>query len=127
MKLPNPENAYIPLHKLNNYLLSKMHSIGKWKAGFFLSFGFDAKNVDELERHLIAIAQSEDVKEVIPSAHGTKYVVDGLLQAADGRSVQIRTVWVIDVGEDRPRFVTAYPLPANSWEVHYGPRIRYSC
>lgn len=110
MKLPNREKAYIPLPKLHNYLLSKIHSIGKWKAGFFLSLGFDATNVDELERHLIAIAHSEDVREVIPSAHGTKYVVDGLLQAPDGRSVQMRTVWIIDVGEDRPRFVTAYPL-----------------
>ena len=110
MKLPNREKAYIPLPKLHNYLLSKMHSIGKWKAGFFLSCGFDAKNVNELERHLIAIAQSEDVREVIPSAHGTKFVIDGLLQTLDGRSVQIRTIWIIDGGEDRPRFVTAYPL-----------------
>jgi len=110
MKLPHREEAYIPSPKLHNYLLSKIHSIGKWKAEFFLSLGFDATNVDELERHLIAIAHSEDVSEVISSAQGTKYVVDGLLQAPDGRSVQMRTVWIIDVGEDRPRFVTAYPL-----------------
>jgi hypothetical protein len=110
MKLPNREKAYIPLPKLHNYLLSKIHSIGKWKAGFFLSLGFDATKADDLERHLIAIAHSEDVREVMSSTHGTKYVVDGLLQAPDGRSVQMRTVWIIDVGEDRPRFVTAYPL-----------------
>jgi len=95
---------------LGNHGLCPWGSIGKWKAGFFLSLGFSATNVDELKRHLIAIAHSEDVREVIPSAHGTKYVVDGLLQAPDGRSVQMRTIWIIDVGEDRPRFVTAYPL-----------------
>ncbi len=77
---------------------------------FFRSLGFDAANVDELEKHLISIAHSEDVREVMPSAHGTKYVVDGILQAPDGRLAQVRTVWIIDVGEDRPRFVTAYPL-----------------
>ncbi len=110
MKLPNREKAYIPLPKLHNYLLSKIHSIGKWKAGFFLSLGFDATKVDELERDLVAIAHSEDISEVIPSVHGTKYVVDGLLQAPNGRSVQMRTVWIIDAGEDQPRFVTAYPL-----------------
>lgn len=110
MKIPHREKAYIPSPKLHNYLLSKVHSIGKWKAGFFLSLGFDVTNVNELERHLIAIAHSVEVREVIPSAHGTKYVIDGLLQALDGRSVQVRTVWIIDVGEDRPRFVIAYPL-----------------
>ena len=92
MKLPNREKAYIPSPKLHDYLLSKIHSIGKWKATFFLSLGFDATTVDDLERHLIAIAQSKDVREVTPSAHGTKYVVDGLLRAPDGRSVQMRTV-----------------------------------
>ena len=110
MKLPHREKAYIPSPKLHDYLLSKLHSIGKWKAGFFRSLGCDATNVDELEQHLISIAHSEDVREVIRSAHGTKYVVDGLLQAPDGRLVQVRTVWITDVGEDRPRFVTAYPL-----------------
>ncbi|OGP75365.1 MAG: hypothetical protein A2V86_00975 [Deltaproteobacteria bacterium RBG_16_49_23] len=110
MKLPHREKAYIPSPKLHDYLLSKIHSIGKWKAGFFRSLGFDATNVDELEQHLIAIAHSEDVREAMPSAHGTKYVVDGIIQAPDGRLVRMRTVWIIDVGEDRPRFVTAYPL-----------------
>ena len=110
MKLPYREKAYIPAPKLGDYLLSKTHSIGKWKAGFFRSLGFDATNVDELEQHLISIAYSEDVREVMPSAHGTKYVVDGLLQAPNSRLVRVRTVWIIDVGEDRPRFVTAYPL-----------------
>jgi hypothetical protein len=110
MKIPNREKAYIPSPKLHDYLLSKIHSIGKWKAAFFLSLGFDATTVDDLERHLIAIAQSEDVREVTPSAHGTKYVVDGSLQAPDGRLVQMRTVWIIDADEDRPRFVTAYPI-----------------
>lgn len=75
MKLPHRERAYIPSPKLHDYLLSKIHSIGKWKSGFFHSLGFDATNVDELEKHLIAIAHSEDVREVMPSAHGTKYVV----------------------------------------------------
>lgn len=110
MKLPHREKAYIPSPKLYNYLLSKVHSIGKWKAGFFLSLGFDVTNVKELEQQLLSIAHSGDVRDVIPSTHGTKYVVDGLLQAPDGRSAQMRTVWIIDAGEDRPRFVTAYPL-----------------
>jgi len=110
MKLPHREKAYISSSKLHDYLLSRTHPVGKWKAGFFRSIGFDETNVDVLEQCLIAIAHSEDVKDVVPSARGTKYVIDGSLQAPTGNFVQVRTVWIIDVGQDRPRFVTAYPL-----------------
>jgi hypothetical protein len=110
MKLPGREKTYIPSPKLHEYLLSKTHSVGKWKARFFRSLGFDETNADVLEQRLIAIAHAEDVMEVVVSTHGTKYVVDGLLQSPDGRMVQVRTIWNVDVGQDRPRFVTAYPL-----------------
>jgi hypothetical protein len=109
MKLPNRENAYIPSSKLLDYLLSKTHPVGRSKAVFFRALGFYEANVDELEHGLLAIAQSEDVKEVVTTTHGTKYVIDGPLQTPDGRLVQVRTVWIIDKGQDRPRFVTAYP------------------
>ena len=110
MKLPNRENAYIPSPKLHDYLLSKTHSVGRWKARFFRALGFDETNVDVLEQHLIAIAHSEDVKNVVSSAHGTKYVVEGSLQTPAGSLVQVWTVWIIDAGQDRPRFVTVYPI-----------------
>jgi hypothetical protein len=50
-----------------------------------------------------------EVESVITSPHGTKYIIDGLLQGTIGIQARIRTVWIIDIGEERPRFVTAYP------------------
>ena len=38
-----------------------------------------------------------------------KHVVDGALATPHGDVVWLRTVWIIDTGLDRPRFVTAYP------------------
>lgn len=110
MKLPNRGNAYIPSSKLNDYLLSETHSVGRSKAKFWLGVGFDRTNVDLLEQGLIAMAHSEDVKDVVSSAHGTKYVVEGSLRTPAGSIIQVRTVWIVDVGQDRPRFVTAYPV-----------------
>ena len=109
MKLPNRENAYIPPAKLTGYLLSETHSVGKAKAGFFRLIGFDEARVDTLEQGLLAIARSEEVREVTPSPHGTKYVVEGALETPTGRLVQVRTVWIVELDQDRPRFVTAYP------------------
>ncbi len=110
MKLPNRENAYIPSSKLHDYLLSRTHSVGKWKARFFRALGFDETNVDVLKQHLIAIAHSEDVKDVVISAYGTKYIIEGALQTPAGSLVQVRTIWIIEAGQDHPRFVTAYPV-----------------
>lgn len=109
MKLPNRENAYISSSKLINYLLSKTHPIGRWKGKFFRSIGFNETNVDFLEQGLISIINSEDVKDVIPSAFGTKYIIEGLLKTPAGTFVSVRTVWIIEADQDRPRFVTAYP------------------
>lgn len=110
MKLPNRENAYVPLAKIKDYLLSETHSVGRSKAKFFRLAGFKEDNLKLLERGLIAIAYSEEVKEVSSSRHGARYVLDGPLRTPDGRTVQIRTVWAIDEDGNRPRFVTAYPL-----------------
>ncbi len=109
MKLPNLANAYIPPPKLKDYLLSETHAIGKSKAKFLRAFGFDETNVNVLAQALIAIAQSEEVKEVISSPYGTKYVIEGSLQTPMGRLVQVQTVWVIETEQNMPRFVTAYP------------------
>ncbi|MEK6528363.1 MAG: DUF6883 domain-containing protein [Nitrospirota bacterium] len=110
MKLQNKENAYIPTAKLLNYLLSETHPIGKSKARYLRSMGFNETNVNLLKERLIAIAQSENVKETISSSHGVKYVIDGLLQTPVGISTQIRTIWVIEKGQERLWFVTAYPI-----------------
>lgn len=109
MKLPNREKAYIPSSKLKAYLLSETHVVGRGKAKFFRMFGFDETNTDSLEQGLIAIAQNEDVKTETVSAHGAKYVIGGSLQTPSGRAIRLTTVWIIDKGQDRPRFVTAVP------------------
>jgi len=109
MKLPNRENAYIPLSKLKNYLLSETHVVGRTKAKFLRGFGFDDKNIDFLEQALLSIAQNQEIDEVVSSPHGTKYVIDGSLKTPIGISVNMKTIWIVDKGQDRPRFVTAIP------------------
>jgi hypothetical protein len=109
MRIPNVEGAYVPRSKLLDYLLSTSHPVGSAKAGFFRGVGFDESTVERLEHGLAGIAASEDVTTVVPSVHGVKYVVDGMLGTPRGARVPIRTVWIVENGEDRPRFVTAYP------------------
>jgi hypothetical protein len=110
MKLPNKENVDIPLPKLLGYLLSETHPIGKFKAKYLRSVGYNETNVDLLKQDLIAVAQTEDVNEVISSTHGVKYIIDGTMKTPSGVFIKMRTVWIIDKGQKYPRFVTSYPL-----------------
>ena len=110
MKLPKGENAYIPTSKLEGYLLSETHPVGKSKAGFFRQQGFNESNVDLLAKGLLTMIQNEEIREVVSSSYGKKYVVTGKLQTPSGTSVRIQTVWIIEKPENPPRFVTAYPV-----------------
>lgn len=110
MELPNRESAYVPRNKLEGYVLSETHTVGRFKARFLRALGFDETRVGALEQGLLTIARSEDVTDVISSPYGTKYVIDGPLETPTGSRVRMRTVWIVDTGQDRPRFVTAFPL-----------------
>lgn len=109
MLLPRRAQAYVPSEKLTKYLLSLTHVVGKTKAQFFRAHGYDERTAAQLEEGLLAIAQQNEVVEELASPHGTKYVVDGTLPTPRGTNISIRTVWIVEAGESRPRFVTAYP------------------
>lgn len=109
MRLPNAEDAQVDPKKLQQYLLSETHPIGRWKAVYFRRLGFNASNMALLKEGLIGIAKTGDLTTTVTARHGTKYVVDGNLATPSGDQIQLRTVWIIEKGQDRPRFVTAYP------------------
>ncbi len=110
MKLPNSKKAIIPKEKLTDYLLSETHATGKFKARFFRNLGFDETNVDLFEKSMRKLAQSNDVKEEFSSPYGKKYVVDGEIDTPSGKPIMVRTVWIIEEGQKRPRFITIYPV-----------------
>ena len=107
--LPNRDNAFVPREKLTDYLLSETHSVGWPKAVFFRMHGFGDANMAELEAQLIEVARSAPVVEVLKNPYGTKYVIDGRVLSPSGALLSIRTVWIIEASDERPRFVTAFP------------------
>lgn len=110
MALPEAKSARVDLEKLTGYLLSESHPIGRSKARFFRGLGFNDSNSTLLQRGLMGIAKEGAVVQQVSSRHGIKYVLDGEIQTPLGRRVTLRTIWIIDVGQQHPRFVTAYPL-----------------
>jgi hypothetical protein len=108
-KLPNRKNAYIATDKIEKYLLSETHSVGQSKAKFFRLLGYNETNFETLITELVAIANTEEVKEIFASAHGVKYVINGRLLTPSGQLANVKTIWIIEKNHSQPRFVTAYP------------------
>jgi len=97
MKIPNYENALIPVEKIRDYLLSRIHPIGKAKATFFNNIGYYQENLDLLIEDLYFIMKNNEVSEMIKTSFGMKYIIRGYIGSRFGKNVQIVTIWIIDV------------------------------
>lgn len=110
MKLPNVDQADVPLEKITSYLLNTGHDEGRGKALFFLHVGFSVEQWAVLAQTLLRHAQEHEVVKAETTRFGTRYVIEGAMQTPNGRIVQIRSVWSIAQHESNPRLVTAYPM-----------------
>jgi hypothetical protein len=59
MKLPNPDKAIILREKVEDYLLSSVHSVGRHKAVFFKALGYRQDEWEVLADNLRAFASGE--------------------------------------------------------------------
>ena len=109
MKLPNANAAFIAREKIYDYLLNPGHPDNGGKAAFFISLGFDRQNWSALAAAFKELVRTSDVSARLETRHGSKYIVDGRVESTGSRSSAVRTIWIIDRGEDIPRLVTAYP------------------
>jgi hypothetical protein len=92
MELPNKSRAQVPLEKVTDYLLSETHAVGKSKARYFRSYGFNYETASDLAQGLLEIAQNTPVESSERSLYGTKYILDGELETPNGDMIQVRTI-----------------------------------
>jgi hypothetical protein len=114
MLLPRPELAQVDESKIKEYLLSTTHPGGRSKARYLLSRGFDPLRWQELAEALRRHGTCNPVAASVESNYGTRYVVDGSLSTPVGVVTHFRTVWILGIGQARPRLVTAYPMEQKS-------------
>jgi hypothetical protein len=109
MKLPNGHRAVVEAGKVRDYLLSSEHPIGRAKARFFRGLGFRQAEWAVLESSLRSLAVEGRAEAEDATRYGQKYTVTGILIGPGGKSAWIVSVWIVLVGDEVPRFVTAYP------------------
>ena len=108
MKLPNFDRATVEPDKLREYLLSREHTTGRFKARFFRSLGYSEEDWERLSGDLLHIAR-EGEAEAVPSPFGDKYRILGTVTGPNGRTAALVTIWIVNRNDSEPRFVTAYP------------------
>lgn len=109
MKLPGADRAIVPPEKVRDYLLSPTNPRARGKVAFFQSLGFLAMGWEALQLVLIEVARSGDADAGKKSEFGEKYEVRASIVGPAGREAVIKTVWIVEAGDDHPRFVTAHP------------------
>jgi hypothetical protein len=109
LRIPNADRAVIEPAKLNDYLLSRGHPVGRFKASFFLALGYSVEAWRQLENDLRNQHLSRDATAEPSTDYGRKYAIRATLVGPSGQSADVVSVWVVRTGEDFPRFVTAYP------------------
>ena len=108
MKLSAPD-AIIPPEKLRDYLLSTTHPDGRGKAEYLGRLGYSYSDWARLAADLRAQHLTRNAELVGPSAYGRKYEILGPLTGPNGATAWVRTIWIILIGETRPRLVTLIP------------------
>lgn len=109
MRVPNARTARLAPAKIQDYLLSPVHPIGRFKCAFFTSLGYSRAAWRRLDADLRVHLQDNDVVQTQPNPYGMKYVVRGTLSGPSGAVADVIAVWILLDGESAPRFVTAYP------------------
>jgi hypothetical protein len=110
MRLPNASEAFVEEAKLTAYLLNRDHPHGASKARAFLRFGYRLDQPEVLAADLLYLARTCDAVQDREGEWGMQYAIIGTLDTPTGEQMNVRTVWQIDAGSNRPRFITARPL-----------------
>jgi hypothetical protein len=107
--LPAIERAIVDPAKVRGYLLSSVHPVGRFKAVVFSALGYRTEAWEVLRDDLLALARDGAAIPGQISVYGQKYEVSGTLHGPSGRQARITSVWLVPVGGEAPRFITAFP------------------
>lgn len=108
MRLPRADRVRIDERKVREYLLSRTHPVGRFKARIFAALGFDETTTDAFIAEIRRIAVTGEVSEVEDTEFGRKYTVPGDLMGPTGVD-QVLTVWIREAGHADVRLVTVRP------------------
>lgn len=109
-RLPNGDQAILDMRKVEDYCLSSSHPRGRHKARV-LREALDLQRSDAswLRDALLEAARFGEAFQDGEDAWGTHWRLDATVRR-QGKSVVVRTIWIVRTRESVPRFVTCLVL-----------------
>src|SRR6266852_5826005 len=109
-RLPHSDMAIIDIRKIEDYCLSPSHPRGRHKARVFReALGLQRSDAAWLRDVMLAAVRSSTASQVAADAWGTHWRLDAAI-SRQGKSVVVRTIWIVRTGEIAPTFVTCWVL-----------------
>ena len=108
--LPNGGHAVLDIRKLEDYCLNPTHPVGRHKARVFReALGIGRDDSARLVVEFLEAARTGAASPAGADEWGSRWSVDVAISRQNKRAV-VRTIWMVRVGEDVPRFVTCWVL-----------------
>ena len=108
-RLPNAEQATVPIEKLRDYALDPEHPRGQHKARVFRStLGIGQDDWEYLREQILEAVPSAAVATVRVISWGTLCEVPILVEGLNGETHEVTTVWIVERDDDPPKLVTTY-------------------
>lgn len=109
-RLPNGDQAILDMRKIEDYCLNPSHPRGRHKARVFReALDLQRSDASWLRDALLEAARSGEAFQDGKDAWGTHWRLDATVWR-QGKSVVVRTIWIVRTGETVPRFVTCWVL-----------------
>jgi len=107
--LPNHQNAQIDPNKIVNYALNPSHPVGGNKAKVFESaLGFNQSNANQFMAQIQQQLPNSRAILGVNDKYGQRFTVDMSITGPNGKTVIVRTGWIIETGSTIPRLTTTY-------------------
>jgi len=110
--LPNASHAVIPSEKIEGYSLNERHPTGKEKARIFKSaLGITSRDAAYLKKQILAGLPNAKAVLGVKDKYGQRYSVDMPIKGLNGKTVMVRTGWIIRPNSSVPRLTTVFVKP----------------
>lgn len=107
--MPNVDNATINPKKITESALNPEHPVGGNKAKVFESaLGYNQSNADDLMRQIYDKLPSNEAVLGKLDQYGQRYTVDIPITGPNGKTVNVRTGWIIKSDSNVPELTTIF-------------------
>ncbi|TVR83696.1 MAG: hypothetical protein EA412_00735 [Chitinophagaceae bacterium] len=110
MILTEKYKLFISDSKIDNYLLSHEHPVGRHKAKVLKRYGFDLSIKNLFIRKIRQLVNEHKVNHVEKNEFGIKFIVDGIIISKKKVKLSLRTVWMVLKNTEIATLITIYPL-----------------